>query len=306
MSSIGSFIFRFLSTGDSFKTIGFSYRVGASTVGNIVEETCNAPWVSLVNTHMKMPTEDQCKFLAGKFQSKWNFPNCVGAIDGKHVNFQAPPNSGSLYFNYKGTFSLVLMALVDADYCFTAVDIDSYGSNSDGGIFANPLLGQGLATNQLKLPPPVCLPGGSLLGPTPYVVVGDEAFPLKTYLMRPYPGKNLPVDKRIFNYRLSRARRISENAFEILAQRWQIFQRHINLHPLKCEVIKACCILHNYVQKLQCHDLSSNYEHEGQGLQHFANMGSRASTEAYACRDKFKTYFCVGDGEVSWQYGTVQ
>ena len=45
---------------------------------------------------------------------------------------------------------------------------------------------------------------------------------------------------------------------------------------------------------------------EGQRLQHFANMGCRASTEAYACRDKFKTYFCVGDGEVSWQYGTVQ
>ena len=135
-----------------------------------MEETCEALWVSLVNTHMKMPTENEWKTLAERFKSRWNFPNCVGAIDGKHICFQAPPNSGSLFFNYKGTFCLVLMALVDADYCFSAVDIGSYGSNSDGGIFANSLLGQGLATNQLNLRPPVCLPGGSLLGPIPYVL----------------------------------------------------------------------------------------------------------------------------------------
>ena len=153
-----------MATGDSYKTIGFSFCVGASTVGSIVAEACQAIWTCLVNHYMKVPTESEWQAMAESFKNKWNFPNCVGAIDGKHIAFQAPPNSVSLYFNYKGTISIVLMALVDANYCFTIVDIGSYGSNSDGGIFSNSLLGQRLAGNQLNLPVPIDLPGASLLG----------------------------------------------------------------------------------------------------------------------------------------------
>ena len=68
------------------------------------------------------------------FERQWNFPNCIGALDGKHVDRQVQPGSGSLYFNYKDTFSMVRMALVDHQCCFTVVNIGAYGRNNDGGI----------------------------------------------------------------------------------------------------------------------------------------------------------------------------
>ena len=183
---------------------------------------------------------------------RWNFPNCIGALDGKHVVIQTPHNSGSLFFNYKGTFSLVLMALVDADYRFVFVDIGDYGSNADGAVFKNSIFGQAFINGQLNVQPPRHLPHFPEGGPLPHCFVADEAFPLRVDLMRPYPrGRNnqrLRREQQIFNYRLSRARRIVENAFGILAQRWRLFNRRIGLNAENREVIvKACIVLHNYV-----------------------------------------------------------
>ena len=181
------------------------------------------------------------KVIEQKFSTKWNFPNCVGALDGKHIVITASWNSGSLYFNYKGTFSLVLMALVDADYRFIFVDIGDYGSNADGSVFKNCLFGQALINGQLNIPPPKPLPHFPEGGPLPLVIVADEAFPLRVDLMRPYPrgrtANTLPKDQQVFNYRLSHARRIVENAFGILAQRWRVYNRRIHLKPENAD----CC-----------------------------------------------------------------
>ena len=104
------------------------------------------------------------------------------------------------------------------------VDIGSYGRHSDSSIFLNSAFGKRLMEGTMDVPSPTILTTMPELGALPYCFVGDEAFPLSTFMMRPYPGRGLTKEKKVFNYRLSRARRISENAFGILKARWRIFR----------------------------------------------------------------------------------
>lgn len=85
-----------------------------------------------------MPNSEQGWLeVAQQYEESWNFPHCIGAMDGKHIHLQAPINSGSNFFNYKSTFSIVLLALVDADYNFLYADVGCQGRISDGGVFRN-------------------------------------------------------------------------------------------------------------------------------------------------------------------------
>ncbi|KAK0133483.1 Protein ALP1-like [Merluccius polli] len=143
---------RYLATGDSFQTISFSYRVGTATVGRIVPEVAEAIFECLLEEFMPQPTKEDWKSIAEGFQHQWNFPNCLGAIDGKHVVIQAPPNSGSYFYNYKGTFSIVLFAVVDAYYRFRVIDVGGYGRTSDGGILSHSGFGEGLMSGTLDFP----------------------------------------------------------------------------------------------------------------------------------------------------------
>ena len=84
----------------------------------------------------------------------------------------------------------------------------------------------------------------------PFVILGDDVFALKNYMMKPFPQRNLTIEKRIYNYRHSRARRISENMFGILANRWRVFHTTMHLSPeLAISVTLSALILHNYLLK---------------------------------------------------------
>lgn len=251
---------------------------------------------------------------------QWNFPNCLGSIDGKHVVIQCPPNTATDFFNYKGHFSVVLLALVDADYCFTYVDIGCQGRISDGGVYNNSSLFSKLQNGQLNLPRDRQLPSSDKV--LPCVFVGDSAFALTRHLMKPYPGlldKGSP--ERVFNYRLCRARRVVENVFGIMASVFRVFRKPMMLDPEKVtNVTLTCVLLHNFMRK--SHSSAKMYtppgtfdtENEGRLVpgtwrDDQSGMTSFMSTKrtprkpgaiAKEIRTSFAEYFTTS-GKLSWQ-----
>ncbi|XP_048514947.1 protein ANTAGONIST OF LIKE HETEROCHROMATIN PROTEIN 1-like [Athalia rosae] len=321
---------RYLASGDSMVSMSYAFRIGKSTVSGIISETCEVLWIILHEKVLLQPSTGNWIKISEKFSSVWISPNCIGAIDGKHVIIQAQPHSGSTNFNYKNSHSVILMAMCDADYCFTLVDIGAHGRQSDGGVFRNSNIGKAFENGLLDLPPPkkISLEKEALS----YVMVADEAFSLTHYMLRPFPRASLTPEKRIFNYRLSRARRVIENAFGILVARWRIFRK-----PIICSIetteriIKACVCLHNWLKKIEdfapatkrtycpptfTDSISSNGQiAEGrwrveapgtEGLAELHRTGSnRFSQNASVLRQTFTDYF-NNEGAVDWQWALAQ
>ncbi|KAJ8891096.1 hypothetical protein PR048_010606 [Dryococelus australis] len=201
---------RYLATGDSYSTIGHSFRIGFSSVSIIVEEVCNAIWKRLQPICLPEPTWEIRERTISSFQDVWRFPNYLGSIYGTRVAVKCPDKTGSAYFSYLHKFSINLMAIVDHNYTFLFIDVGGYEKNSDGGVFEASAMGQKLLNGTLNTPRDRPLPEQN--EPTPGVLIGDEAFPLGPNLLRPFPyrqsrhGKN----KHVYNKRLCRARRVVE------------------------------------------------------------------------------------------------
>lgn len=124
------------------------------------------------------------KEVAMEFESKWNFPHCIGAVDGKHIKIKKPSNSGSYYFNYKKTFSIVLIAIVNANYEFMMIDVGANGRASDLAVYESTKFYRYLEQGELNIPRQECLIGTNI--EVPYVLVGDDAFTLSPNLMKFY------------------------------------------------------------------------------------------------------------------------
>ena len=125
------------------------------------------------------------------------------------------------------------------------VDIGASGRNSDGGVFSNSELGYAITNNTLDFPPPEGIGQSNVI--LPYVFVADEAFPLRPNMMKPFPREIPGLTQRVFNYRLSRARRVVENAFGILASRFRVFRRPVIARvELVDMAVKAAVVLRNF------------------------------------------------------------
>ena len=205
----------FLATGETYKSLMYKYRFSEVSISRFVPEVCQVIIGRFMEEYMSLPdSKEKWLSVAKKFKEKWQFPNCVGAIDGKHVSLINLFNSGSTYK-------------------FLYVSVEGQGRISDGGVFKNSELYHLLVNGEINLPDSRQLPDLSSLNDSflvesnresevPYIIVADDAFPLTTYWMKPYSSQTLSDSKRIFGYRLSRARRTTENAFGVLSNRFRV------------------------------------------------------------------------------------
>ncbi|XP_068081823.1 uncharacterized protein [Anabrus simplex] len=281
----------------------FQFRISQPSISFIIRHVCKA-----ISQHVKpicFPEFSERFWLeiATEFYDKTNFPHCLGAIDGKHIRVVKPEASGSLYYNYKNYFSILLLAVCDASYKFLFVDIGAYGKSADCTVFKESVFFKKLQNNMLKIPPPKVSFTG-MTEPMPFVFVADEGFGLSTHVLRPYSGKCLNVKKRVFNYRLCRARRNIECSFGILTNKWRILHRPLNVDLTLCEdIIKVCCILHNFVRDRDGFQIEEILTVEGLfDVEYGDEVRSKKATKL---RDTFADYFVSEEGALPWQMDRI-
>jgi len=295
----------------------YAWRVPHNTISKVVREVCEAIIEECLEEQMSTPTTEQgWREIADDWYQRWNFPHTIGAIDGKHVACKAPPDSGSEYYNYKGFFSVILFAMVSSDYKFLWVDVSGNGASSDAHIYNQSELRAGLENDDIDgWPRPDPLPGDDT--DVPYFLVGDDAFSLRTFLMKPYSLKNMTRDERLFNYRLSRARRVVENSFGILANRFQVMLTTMCHHADTVRlIVKTCILLHNLMRtrypvlQNRLVDIQGQDGHvqpgawrDGRNLDDTVNptAPNRASKEGKKLRNLIKHWVNSEPGAVPWQ-----
>ncbi|XP_050310828.1 putative nuclease HARBI1 [Anthonomus grandis grandis] len=291
---------RFIATGRSYEDLKFSVIISPQSLGQIIPETCAAIYSVLKKDYFRFPSnEREWTSIARQFETRWNFPNCLGAVDGKHVQITAPQDSGSYFYNYKGFHSLVLLAIANANYEFIFVDFGTNRRLSDGGVIENTVFYQKLIENTLKIPPPSSPTNSEMK--LPFVFVADEAFTLRPDFMKPYAQRELTPHRRVFNYRLSRSRRIIENVFGFMAARFQIFHKAINVKLENIEkIVMACCIL-QHVDDIENGTTQLGLRPGPNTLTDLQKSFSRhASENAKDVRESFMRYF-NNEGAIQWQ-----
>ena len=237
-----------LARGDYYYTIAEMTGLGVSSVCTICSEVTRAivenMWEDCVNKHLpKTPEEFKTKIV--DMEELWQFPYCWSVVDGCHIPIKCPPGgleSCKEYHNFKNFYSIVMMALVDSKCRFIWGTCGFPGNSHDAIIFQSTQLWSDIKEGNF-IPEIAANLNGVLVPP---LVVGDSAFPFQPWLMKPYGNAVLTPEQRYCNYRLSRARMVTEECYGQLKGRWRILLR-------KCEGSKeevrvatlACMVLHN-------------------------------------------------------------
>ncbi|CAN7985568.1 unnamed protein product [Ixodes hexagonus] len=227
------------SAGD--RTIAHLFALGRSTVNMIYKEHCLAVIENLADEWLKMiPPADMHQHIR-EFFAVTGFPQAIGALDGCHFPVSPPKEHASDYHNYKGWYSIILLALVDHRYRFRYVSVGTPGRCHDASVYGRSSLKR-LVESQNFQRPAVTIEGVSV----PPVILCDQAFALTANLQKPYPNASPDSSEAAYNYNLSKTRRIVDNAFGRQKARFRFLMKRMECTISTATLaIRASCVLHN-------------------------------------------------------------
>uniref|UniRef100_A0A8C3I585 DDE Tnp4 domain-containing protein n=1 Tax=Chrysemys picta bellii TaxID=8478 RepID=A0A8C3I585_CHRPI len=226
-----------LATPDSYRSVGHQFGVGKSTVGAAVLQVANSIKELLIS---RIVTLGKAQAIMDGFAAM-GFPNYGGAIDGTHIPILAPEHQATEYINHKGYFSVLLQALVDHKGRFTNINVGWSGKVHDARVFRHSGLFRKLEEGTFFPDQKITVGDVEM----PIVILGDPAYPLMPWLMKPYTG-SLDSSQDLFNYRLSKCQMVVECAFGCLKARWCSLLTRSDLSEKNIPIVTAaCCALHN-------------------------------------------------------------
>ena len=246
-----------LATGNSYRSCGLQFGLGKSTAKSICSEFEQAI-SNLKDRFIKFPlTIQEIRNKMDEFEESYGIPQIMGAIDGCHIEINAPPDNHEDYFNRKQHYSVNLQGIVDSNLKFIHVTVGYPGSIHDARVLRLSGLYE-LAENEQILSGPTCNINGTEIRP---LLAGDSAYPLMNWLVKPYPDRGrLTPEQRKFNVKFSALRSVVERAFGTLKARWRIALKKVEqkTSTLKKTVI-AACVLHNIcIERGDLYDTDNN------------------------------------------------
>ena len=293
----GGITLYYLSDEGRYRKVANAFGVSRSSVSLVIRNVTRAISKHLGAKYIKLPlTKAEVEEQASKYLQHHGFPQCIGAIDGTHIEIKQPVDNYTDFLNRKGKYSFNVQALCDYRYVFTDVVIRWPGSVHDARIFANSNLNTYFRTEKISRNEKIIVPGQP---PVPLCVIGDAAYPLLPFLMKEFPSGGNNTAEQFFSYQLSSARMPIECAFGRLKGRFGALRRpmDIKLDALP-QVIHACFILHNIceLKNESLHEsvirMSISHENNNQpSCQTLRNNRSTAEGEGKKIRNIFVQYF---------------
>lgn len=238
-----------LTSSVELRTVSNLFGVGKSTLCTALHEFCSLVVENLMPEYIAFPkSEEELTLLMTDFMDEWQFPQAFGALDWCHIEVAPPKDHAADYYCYKGLYSTVLLALCDNASRFLYVSVAAPGRNNDTNVYARSSL-------STLLPIGITYPSltKDVSGvPVAPLILADSTFPLLPYIMTPFAeGPHYTGDQQRFNCQLSRARRVTENAFGRLKARFHILGKRLDFNLINVPpIVKVCCTLHNMCEVL--------------------------------------------------------